>query len=307
MSRDAGRILEMLSEEKITVAEAERLLEALRGSPPPRRATQRQTEEEAQREGVGASTAPEPGVRVGVGADVSPDVELAPGSVIGMGAKVRAGVVIEGRCRHRHGSLHRRGRSSAGGMQDWQGRERRRGGGHRREGEGTRRRSGGRRRKGHGRRGDQHGRRRRRGSGDRRRRHRGHGRGHRLRRRCRRGGHGRDGRFRRRWSEGLPGQRRPGGRQRARRRRLVGLRIPPPERVGTLQNRHTGESRYPAVVVRGWTDAEEAPPPSVFPAKAVIQGRGGPGAAASPPLLGSRFHGSDGWKVGYGISERSGT
>ena len=60
---------------------------------------------------------------------------------------------------------------------------------------------------------------------------------------------------------------------------------------------HIRGRRYPPVEARGWTHSEDVPPPSVLPAKAGIQGRGGSCAAVSPLLLGSRFHGSDGWRA----------
>ena len=105
MSNDTQRILEMLSEGKITVEEAERLLEALGANGPTptqppdsiiETATPEDDEQEAgdegdKREPIG----PGPGVKMGAGASVSPGVKFPPGSVIGMGAVVHEGVVVE--------------------------------------------------------------------------------------------------------------------------------------------------------------------------------------------------------------------
>ena len=105
MSNDTQRILEMLSEGKITVEEAERLLEALGANgPTPTQppdpitdtAPSEDGEQEARdkhdrREPIG----PGPGVKMGAGAFVSPGVKFPPGSVIGMGAAIHEGVVVE--------------------------------------------------------------------------------------------------------------------------------------------------------------------------------------------------------------------
>jgi len=94
----------MLSEGKVTVEEAERLLEALGSSgPAPTQAAEpiidtaapeddeQKAEEGDRRESIG----PGPGVKMGAGAFVSPGVKLPPGSAIGMGAVVHEGVVVE--------------------------------------------------------------------------------------------------------------------------------------------------------------------------------------------------------------------
>ena len=105
MSNDTQRILEMLSEGKITVEEAERLLGALvANEPTPTQAAdpiiETATPEDGEhetgdqgdhREPIG----PGPGVKMGAGASVSPGVKVPPGSVIGMGAVVHEGVVVE--------------------------------------------------------------------------------------------------------------------------------------------------------------------------------------------------------------------
>ena len=105
MSNDTQRILEMLSEGKITVEEAERLLEALGANGPTptqapdpiiETAAPEDDEQEAggegdKREPIG----PGPGVKMGAGASVSPGVKFPPGSVIGMGAAIQEGVVVE--------------------------------------------------------------------------------------------------------------------------------------------------------------------------------------------------------------------
>ena len=105
MSNDTQRILEMLSEGRITVEEAERLLEALggNGSTPaqpsnpitktdtPEDGDQETGDEGDHRETIG----PGPGVKMGAGASVSPGVKFPPGSVIGMGAAIHEGVVVE--------------------------------------------------------------------------------------------------------------------------------------------------------------------------------------------------------------------
>lgn len=105
MSNDTQRVLEMLSEGKITVEEAERLLEALGGDRPapthtaepiidtaaPEDDEQKAEDEGDQREPIG----PGPGVKMGAGAFVSPGVKFPPGSAIGMGAMVHEGVVVE--------------------------------------------------------------------------------------------------------------------------------------------------------------------------------------------------------------------
>ena len=105
MNSDTQRILEMLSEGKVTVEEAERLLEALGGhGPSPDQArdptieteTSEDGEEEARDEGNRREPiGPGPGVRMGAGAFVSPGVKFPPGSVIGMGAAIHEGVVVE--------------------------------------------------------------------------------------------------------------------------------------------------------------------------------------------------------------------
>ena len=105
MNNDTQRVLEMLSESKITVEEAERLLEALggHGSTPDQASdliTETETREDGERE-VGEETdrresiGPGPGVKMGAGAFVSPGVKFPPGSAIGMGAMVHEGVVVE--------------------------------------------------------------------------------------------------------------------------------------------------------------------------------------------------------------------
>ena len=105
MSNDTQRILEMLSEGKITVDEAERLLEALGANEPTPNQTpdpiiETATPEDGEhetgdqgdhREPIG----PGPGVKMGAGASVSPGVKFPSGSVIGMGAVVHKGVVVE--------------------------------------------------------------------------------------------------------------------------------------------------------------------------------------------------------------------
>ncbi len=103
MSNDTQRILEMLSEGKVTVDEAERLLEALGGHGPTPTTepitdseTREDDEQEAweegdQREPIGPSS----GIRMGAGAFVSEGVNVPPGSVIGMGANISEGVIIE--------------------------------------------------------------------------------------------------------------------------------------------------------------------------------------------------------------------
>lgn len=108
MNNDTQRILEMLSEDKITVEEAERLLEALGGHGPTYPQTPESTvtteipelEEEnqsAREEGDREEPmGPQSGVRMGMGAYVSPDVELPPGTVVPTGAYVSEGVVVEG-------------------------------------------------------------------------------------------------------------------------------------------------------------------------------------------------------------------
>ena len=105
MSNDTQRILEMLSEGKITVEEAERLLGALVANEPTQTqaadpiietATPEDGEHEAGDAGDHRETiGPGPGVKMGAGASVSPGVKFPPGSVIGMGASVQAGVVVE--------------------------------------------------------------------------------------------------------------------------------------------------------------------------------------------------------------------
>ena len=105
MSNDTQRILEMLSEGKISVDEAERLLGALSGNEPtptqapdpiietatPENGEHEASDERDHREPIG----PGPGVKMGAGASVSPGVKFPPGSVIGMGAVVHEGVVVE--------------------------------------------------------------------------------------------------------------------------------------------------------------------------------------------------------------------
>ena len=105
MNNDTQRVLEMLSEGKITVEEAERLLEALGGDGPapthtaepiidtaaPEDDEQKAEDEGDQREPIG----PGPGVKMGAGAFVSPGVKFPLGSAIGMGAMVHEGVVVE--------------------------------------------------------------------------------------------------------------------------------------------------------------------------------------------------------------------
>ena len=105
MSNDTQRILEMLSEGKITVQEAERLLEALGTNEPTpiqtpdpiiETATTEDGEHKAGEEGDHRETiGPGPGVKMGAGAFVSPGVKFPPGSVIGMGVVVHEGVVVE--------------------------------------------------------------------------------------------------------------------------------------------------------------------------------------------------------------------
>ena len=105
MSNDTQRILEMLSEGKITVDEAERLLGALGANEPtptqaPDPITETTTREDGDEEAGDAgdhreTIGPGPGVKMGAGASVSPGVKFPPGSVIGMGASVQAGVVVE--------------------------------------------------------------------------------------------------------------------------------------------------------------------------------------------------------------------
>ena len=107
MNNDTERVLTMLSEDKITVDEAERLLEALSGHGPTYQqesAPTRETEipEFSEEEGPGTSvTWEEPvdhrlGVRIGTGAYVSPDIELPPGTIVRTGASIHEGVVVEG-------------------------------------------------------------------------------------------------------------------------------------------------------------------------------------------------------------------
>ena len=107
MNNDTERVLTMLSEDKITVDEAERLLEALSGKGPtyqqesaPTRETEipdfseeeRAWDERDSEEPMGSPTR----VRMGMGAYVSPDVELRPGTAVPTGACVSEGVVVEG-------------------------------------------------------------------------------------------------------------------------------------------------------------------------------------------------------------------
>ncbi len=105
MNNDTQRILEMLSEDKITVDEAERLLEALGANEQtptqphnpitetetPEDGDQEAGDEDDHRETIG----PGPGVKMGAGAFVSPGVKFPPGSVIDMGAVIHEGVVVE--------------------------------------------------------------------------------------------------------------------------------------------------------------------------------------------------------------------
>ena len=105
MNNDTQRVLEMLSEGKITVDEAERLLEALGGNgqtpvQPPNPITETDSREEGEQEAGEEgdhreSIGPGPGVKMGAGASVSPGVKFPPGSVIGMGAAIHEGVVVE--------------------------------------------------------------------------------------------------------------------------------------------------------------------------------------------------------------------
>ena len=108
MNNDSERILGMLSEGKITVDEAERLLEALSGNGPTYRRVpdpisktkvpdfkdekQGARDERDRKEPM----SPRSGVRIGTGANVSPDVKLLPGSVIRTGATINEGVLVEG-------------------------------------------------------------------------------------------------------------------------------------------------------------------------------------------------------------------
>ena len=108
MNNDSERVLGMLSEGKITVDEAERLLEALGAQGPTyQQVLDPPPETENRESGDGEQGArderdrkepmsPRSGVRMGTGAYVSPDVRLAPGSVIRTGATVSEGVVVEG-------------------------------------------------------------------------------------------------------------------------------------------------------------------------------------------------------------------
>ncbi|MYB48049.1 MAG: hypothetical protein F4X72_02030 [Dehalococcoidia bacterium] len=107
MNTDSERVLGMLSEGKITVDEAERLLEALGGHGPtpdpapdsiPETETREHSDDE-ERQQNGSDDAGRdpigPVVKMGVGAFVSPDVQVPTGSVIGTGAFVDTGVVIQ--------------------------------------------------------------------------------------------------------------------------------------------------------------------------------------------------------------------
>ena len=97
MNNDTQRVLEMLSEGKITVEEAERLLEALgTNEQTPTQLPNPITETDAPEDGDQRKTiGPGPGVKMGAGAFVSPGVKFPPGSVIGMGAAIHEGVVVE--------------------------------------------------------------------------------------------------------------------------------------------------------------------------------------------------------------------
>ena len=106
MSNDTQRILEMLSEGKISVDEAERLLGAFVANvPTPTQADdpiiETATPEDGEHgardesESIEEPIGPGPGVKMGAGASVSPGVKFPPGSVIGMGAVVHEGVVVE--------------------------------------------------------------------------------------------------------------------------------------------------------------------------------------------------------------------
>lgn len=108
MNTDTERVLTMLSEDKITVDEAERLLEALSGlgpidrrapGPNPDRETRNYGNQEQEARDNGDWKEPvghRSGVQIGTGAYVSPDVELPPGTVVRTGASVHEGVVVEG-------------------------------------------------------------------------------------------------------------------------------------------------------------------------------------------------------------------
>ncbi len=108
MRNDTQRVLEMLSEDRITVDDAERLLEALGGKEPtyrrepdpiPDSETPKFKDERQGAEGERdrkEPMSPRSGVRMGTAAYVSPDVELPPGSVVRTGATVNERVVVEG-------------------------------------------------------------------------------------------------------------------------------------------------------------------------------------------------------------------
>ena len=107
MNNDSERVLGMLSEGKITVDEAERLLEALSGNGQtpdgaPDSPTETQTpdfeddgEESRDEHDESEPIWLGPGIQMGAGASVSPGVKFPHGSVIGMGAVVHEGVVVE--------------------------------------------------------------------------------------------------------------------------------------------------------------------------------------------------------------------
>ena len=111
---EQGKILDMLAEGKINAEEAERLLEALlahesnHSQTPDAGADPLDEEGGAQPEGDEAERlGPGPGVKLGIGAYVSPDVRVPAGSVIGTGACINAGVVIESGDQHWHGGVYR--------------------------------------------------------------------------------------------------------------------------------------------------------------------------------------------------------
>ncbi len=104
MNNDSERVLGILSEGKITVEEAERLLEALGGHGPtsnpapdsiPETETREDGDEEERQQNRSDRAENGPVVKMGIGAFVSPDVQVPTGSVIGTGAFVDTGVVIQ--------------------------------------------------------------------------------------------------------------------------------------------------------------------------------------------------------------------